>query len=190
MILYRFVLMGSRGLPESWDTQKRTVCIIFFTPRRFFDIYYKVGWTRRLWRNDFVAQWGEKRSQGIQRYRVTSLRTYSLDVIAFNQSMRTEHVVRIVDISVIGVGIETNERIEPGLICFREQIGGQKYGVLVWSKQKSDKYRAGMQFVILSPEEEAYLQEQFKQSTPCQSIRDPDKIIASLLESVKNEIKR
>ena len=137
-----------------------------------------------------MTQWGEKRSQGVQRYRVTSLRSYSLDVIAFEQTMRTEHVVRIVDISVIGVGIETNERIDPGLICFREQIGGQKYGVLVWSKPKSDRYRAGIQFVILSPEEEAYLQEQVKQSPPCKPLRDPDKIIASLLESVKNEIKR
>jgi len=104
--------------------------------------------------------------------------------------MRTEHVVRIVDISVIGVGIETNARIEPGLICFREQIGGQKYGVLVWSKLKGDRYQAGIQFVILSPEEEAYLQEQVKKSPPCHSLRDPDKIIASLLESVKNELKR
>jgi hypothetical protein len=137
-----------------------------------------------------VTQRGEKRNQGVQRYRVTSLRTYSLDIIAFDQYMRTEHVVRIVDISVIGVGIETNERIEPGLICFREQIGGQKYGVLVWSKLEGDSYRAGIQFMILSPEEEAYLQEQVKQSPPCQSLRDPDKIIASLLESVKNEIKR
>jgi hypothetical protein len=138
----------------------------------------------------FVTQWGEKRSLGVQRYRVTSLRTYSLDVIAFEQSMRTEHVVRIVDISVIGVGIETSERINPGLICFREQIGGQKYGVLIWSKLKSGKYRAGIQFVILSPEEESYLQEQVKQSPACQLLRDPDKIIATLLESVKNEIRR
>lgn len=137
-----------------------------------------------------MTQWGEKRSQGVQRYRVTSLRTYSLDLISFDQSIRTEHVVRIVDISVIGVGIETNERIEPGLICFREQIGGQKYGVIVWTKLKSDRFRAGIQFVILSPEEEAYLQEQFKQSPACQSLRDPDKIIASLLESLKNEMKR
>jgi hypothetical protein len=137
-----------------------------------------------------VTQWGEKRSHGVQRYRVTSLRTYSLDAIAFEQSMLTEHVVQIVDISVIGVGIETTDRIEPGLICFREQISGQKYGVLVWSKLKSDRYRAGIQFVILSPEEEAYLQEQVKQSPPCQTLRDPDKLIASLLESIKNEIKR
>jgi hypothetical protein len=130
--------------------------------------------------------WGEKRSQGIQRYRVTSHRTHSLDVIAFDQPTLTEHVVRIVDISVIGVGIESSDRIDPGLICFKEQVSGQKYGVLIWSKPSRDCYRAGIQFVVLSPEEEMYLQEQVKQSLPYKSLQDPDKIIASLLASVKN----
>ena len=132
-----------------------------------------------------VTLWGEKRSKGIQRYRVTSNRTYSLDVIAFDRPARMEHVVRIVDISVTGIGIESGERIDPGLICFKEQVGGQKYGVLVWSKLSSGGYRAGIQFVELSPEEEACLQKQVKQSHPSASLRDPDKIIASLLESVK-----
>ena len=137
-----------------------------------------------------MTMWGEKRSQGIQRYHFTSHRTYSLDVITFDQSTRTEHVVRIVDISVIGVGIESSDRIEPGLICFKEQVGGQKYGVLIWSKPSNDRYRAGIQFVVLPPEEEAYLQEQVKQSHPYKSLQDPDKIIASLLQSVKNEMHR
>ena len=137
-----------------------------------------------------MTTWEKKRNPGIQRYRVTSHRSYSLDVIAFDQPMLTEHVVRIVDISVIGVGIESGERIEPGLICFKEQVGGQKYGVLIWSKPGSDRYRAGIQFVVLSPEEEAYLQEQVRQSHPSMSLPDPDKIIASLLESVRNETHR
>lgn len=171
-------------------TPKKEQAVVFSSHRVGFFNIYKVAGAWRLWRNDFRDTVGKKRSPGVQRYRVASLRTYPLDVTAFDQPMRTEHVVRIVDISVIGVGIETSERIEPGLICFREQIGGQKYGVLVWSTQKSGGYRAGIQFVILSPEEEAYVQEQVKQSLPCQSLRDPDKIIASLLESVKNEIKR
>jgi len=134
----------------------------------------------------FMTMGGEKRSQGIQRYHVTSPRTYSLDVIAFDLPTRTEHIVRIVDISVIGVGIESSDRIDPGLVCFKEQIGGQKYGVLIWSKRGDDRYRAGIQFVVLSPEEDAYLQEQVKQSHPCKSLQDPDKIIASLLASFKN----
>jgi hypothetical protein len=138
----------------------------------------------------FVLMWGEKRGQGIQRYRVTSPRTYSVDVIAFDLPALKEHVFRIVDISVIGVGIESNDRIEPGLICFKEQVGGQKYGVLIWSKPTGDRYRAGIQFVVLSPEEEEYLQEQVKQSHPYQPFRDPDKIMASLLESFKKEQNR
>ena len=133
-----------------------------------------------------MITWGEKRSQGIQRYRVTSHRTYSLDVISFDLPTRTEHVVRIVDISVIGVGVESSERIDPGLICFKEQIGGQKYGVLIWRKPNSDRYRAGIQFVVLSPEEEAYLQKQVKQAPLYQTLQDPDKTIASLLDAVKN----
>lgn len=137
-----------------------------------------------------MLMWGEKRSQGIQRYCVTSPRTYSLDVIAFDQPTLTEHVVRIVDISVIGVGIESGDRIEPGLICFKEQVSGQKYGVLVWSEPSGDRHRAGIQFVVLSPEEEAYLQEQLQQSRPYQSLRDPDNIIAPLLESFKKEPNR
>ncbi len=137
-----------------------------------------------------VTLGGVKRSQGVQRYHVTSNRTYALDVIAFDQPTRTEHVVRIVDISVIGVGIESREQIEPGLICFKEQIGGQKYGVLVWSKLSSGGYRAGIKFVDLSPEQDACLQEQAIQTPPCESLRDPDKIIASLLEAIKNEKNR
>jgi hypothetical protein len=138
----------------------------------------------------FVTVPEEKRNQGIQRYLVTSHRTYSLDVIAFDQPKRTEHVVRIVDVSVVGVGIESSERIEPGLICFKEKVGGQKYGVLIWSKLSSGGYRAGIQFVVLSPEEEAYLQEQVKESPPHKSLHDPDRIIASLLKSVKNEMQK
>jgi hypothetical protein len=107
-------------------------------------------------------------------------------VIAFDQSTLIEHIVRIVDISVIGVGIESSEHIDPGLICFKEQVGGQKYGVLIWCKPGSGCYRAGIQFVVLSPEEEAHLQEQINQSRPYKSFHESDKGMASLLESIKN----
>jgi hypothetical protein len=79
----------------------------------------------------FLSEKEDIRSRGIQRNRFTSPRTYSLDVIAFAQPMRTEHVVRIVDFSVVGAGIELAERIEPGLVYFKEPVGGQKFGVLI-----------------------------------------------------------
>jgi hypothetical protein len=135
----------------------------------------------------FLSETEKKMTRGIQRYRLTSPRTYSLDVIAFAQPTRTEHIVRIVDFSVVGVGIELAERIEPGLVYFKEPVGGQKFGVLVWSNQRADRYRAGIKFVVLSSEEEAYLLEQIKQPDLDTAPRAPDKIIASLLESIQRE---
>jgi len=129
----------------------------------------------------------KKMTRGIQRYRLTSPRAYSLDVIGFAQSTRTEHLVRIVDISVVGVGIELSERIEPGLVHFKEPVGGQKFGVLVWSNQREDRYRAGIKFVVLSSEEEVHILEQVKQPDLDVAPRAPDKIIASLLESIQKE---
>ncbi len=135
----------------------------------------------------FLSETEKKMTRGIQRYRLTSPRTYSLDVIAFAQPTRTEHIVRIVDFSVVGVGIELAERIEPGLVYFKEPVGGQKFGVLVWSNQRADRYRAGIKFVVLSSEEEEYLLEQVKQPDLDMAPGAPDKIIASLLESIQRE---
>lgn len=129
----------------------------------------------------------KKMTRGIQRYRLTSPRAYSLDVIGFAQSTRAEHIVRIVDISVVGVGIELSERIEPGLVHFKEPVGGQKFGVLVWSNQRGDRYRAGIKFVVLSSEEEVHILEHVQQPDLDVAPRAPDKIIASLLESIQKE---
>ena len=129
----------------------------------------------------------DKRIRGIRRYRITSQRTFSMGVIAFAQLTRKEHVVRIVDFSVVGVGIEMTERIGPGLVYFKEPVGGQKFGVLVWSKQYGDRYRAGIKFVVVSSEEEVYLLEQVKQPHLDTVPRAPDKIITSLLKSIQRQ---
>lgn len=128
-----------------------------------------------------------KRSRGIQRYRFTSQRAFSMGVIAFAQPTRTEHVVRIVDFSVVGLGIESAERIEPGLVYFKEPVVGQKFGVLVWGKQRGNRYRAGIKFVVLSSEEEVCFLEQVKQPPLDTAPWVADKIIASLLESIQRE---
>jgi hypothetical protein len=135
-----------------------------------------------------MSEGEKKRAGGIQRYRLTSPRYYALDVISFDQPVRTEHVVRMMDFSVIGVGIESSELIVPGLVCFREPVGGQKFGVVIWSKPKGDQYLAGIRFVIVPSAEEAYIQEQVKRSHPLTALQDPDKIIALLLESIKNQM--
>ena len=147
---------GQGDYRASRAPKKRTKCIIFFTLVRFFDINEAgIGHYRRG--RIFLSEKEYKRSRGIQRYRLTSQRTFSMGVIAFAQPTRIEYVVRIVDFSVVGVGIEMAERIEPGLVYFKEPVGGQKFGVLVWSKHRGDRYRAGIKFVVLSSEQEEYL---------------------------------
>lgn len=125
--------------------------------------------------------------RGIQRHSITSPRACSLGVIAFNQLKRTDHIVQIVNLSIVGVGIESTEKIEPGLVCFKESVGGHKFGVLTWIKRSEDRYRGGINFVTLSLDKEQYIQEQIRQSRPHRSVSDPENIIASLLDSIKQD---
>jgi hypothetical protein len=111
-----------------------------------------------------------------------------MGIITFQQLEWKNHDAQIVDISIVGVGIESSQQIEPGLVWFKERIGGYKSGVLMWSKQNGPQYRAGIKFVPLSRDEEAYVQEQVKQSLPLEPVHDPARIISTLIESVKKEL--
>ena len=132
-----------------------------------------------------MTEHDENKKRGIQRHRVASRRTSAVGVIAFDRLTRTEHVVQIVNLSVVGVGIESNEPIEPGLVCFKEQVGGHKFGVVSWCRADGDRYLAGIIFTTLPLEKERYLRKQVKQSRPHKPLWDPEQIIAALLESVK-----
>lgn len=112
-------------------------------------------------------------------------RNCSLGVITFKRLEWTDHVACLVDISRSGVGIETDGRIEPGFVWFRDRVGGHKSGVLMWSKLQGQKYRAGVKFVSLSRDEEQYLQEQVAQFRPHRPLRDPETLIATIIESLK-----
>ncbi len=129
----------------------------------------------------------EKRKSGILRYYVTTHRTSSLRVVTFDGVARKQHSARIVDISIAGVGVESNELIEPGLVCFGEHVGGHKLGVVSWCKQSGDGYRAGISFVTLPYEKEQYILNEIASSRTHQPLRDPENIIAGLLKSFKRE---
>ena len=129
----------------------------------------------------------DKRTGGIRRYFIASHRTSSVYVIPFNRLSRTTHRVRIVDLSVVGVGIESKERIEPGLACFEEQVGGYKFGVITWSRPSEEGYRAGISFMTLPQEKEQYILDQVRSDRSHTSLRDPEKIIETLLQSIKRE---
>jgi hypothetical protein len=100
---------------------------------------------------------------------------------------RRDRVVRIVDSSVTGAGIESSERIDPGFIWFKERVGGHKYGVLTWSRKSGDQYRAGITFVTLSRADELYVQDQLRRSAQLDLFRDPRQVIERIIASVRKE---
>jgi hypothetical protein len=122
----------------------------------------------------------EKRMSGVQRYFIASHRTCSLRIIAFDGLISTGHVVRIVNISVIGAGIESNELMAPGLVCFDEPVGGHKFGVVTWCGKSREGYRAGINFVTLRHDQEVYVLDQIRQSSAHQPLPDPENVFISL----------
>jgi len=104
----------------------------------------------------------------------------SLEVISFNNLVRTDYLARIINRSIIGIGIETDHPIQPGVVCFKELIYGQSCGVLMWCNQIGSQYRCGIRFVSLTRVEEEYLRYQIEQVKPSKQVRDPDRIITRL----------
>lgn len=129
----------------------------------------------------------DKKNTGIQRYFITSHRTSSLQVITFDRLLPEPHAVRILNISVAGVGVESKKRIEPGLACFMEPVGGQKFGVVAWCKEFGNTYRAGINFVTLPQDKAQYILNLITERPADHALRDPEKVISKLLDSIREE---
>ena len=80
-----------------------------------------------------------------------------MGVLSFNHLEATDHVVRIVNISSHGVGVESDEQLEPGLVWFHTSVEDNRGGILLWSRKEGDRYRAGIQFLSLRAEDERLL---------------------------------
>lgn len=104
----------------------------------------------------------------------------SLSIISFHNHVRTDHVSRIVDRSIVGIGIETDHPLLPGIVWFRESVYGQKCGVLLWCHETGGRYRCGIQFVSLTRAEEEYFRFQIERVKPYTQIQDPDGILELL----------
>ncbi len=129
----------------------------------------------------------EIRIQGVKRTPVARDRDCSLGVISSRNLEWKDHQVRLVDHSVIGVGIESEKPIEPGIIWFKECIYGQKCGSLVWCKKIGPRYRAGIQFIAFSREQEELLRKQIERLKCHEPLQDPEGIISTLLADLKKE---
>jgi len=80
-----------------------------------------------------------------------------LGLLSFAHLETSDHVVSIVDISSRGVGVETDELMEPGLVWFHTSVGDHRGGILLWSRKQNDGYRAGIRFLSLTAEDERLL---------------------------------
>ncbi|HUL01245.1 MAG TPA: hypothetical protein VLX29_10390 [Nitrospirota bacterium] len=121
--------------------------------------------------------------KGVQRYAVVNPRDCSFGVITNKKLSWTEHTVQIVNVSILGIGIESDEKITPGLVWFKKRVSGYKCGVLRWFVQSDNRYRGGIEFISLSRHMEEYLQKQIKHHQPHKPISDPEQIIAELIEA-------
>lgn len=78
-------------------------------------------------------------------------------ILSFTHLDWTDHVVRVVDISSRGVGIESDGQLEQGLTWFHNSVGDYRGGILIWSGKQGERYRAGIRLLSLSEEEERSL---------------------------------
>lgn len=84
-------------------------------------------------------------------------RRCSLGLLSLTHLEMSNHVVRIVDINSGGVGVESDEQLEPGLVWFHTSVGDHRVGILLWSRKQDDQCRAGIRFLSLSAEDERLL---------------------------------
>lgn len=78
-------------------------------------------------------------------------------ILSFTHLDWTDHVVRVVDISSRGVGIESDEQLEQGLTWFHSSVGDNRGGILIWSRKQGELYRAGIRLLSLSEKDERSL---------------------------------
>jgi hypothetical protein len=127
------------------------------------------------------------RKQGVKRHTVVMDRDCRLGVISCENFVWTEHSVKIVDLSIIGIGVETERQIEPGIIWFKEPVYGQRCGFLIWSKQFGDRYRSGIQFVSLNRADEEYLHRQVSRTQSREPFQDPDQVLARMMDGFNKD---
>ena len=128
--------------------------------------------------------------KGLKRYSVTLERNCSLGVVTFKNPRAKDYLARIVNISATGIGIASEEGIEPGIIWFKESLYGKKYGVLIWCKLEGLLYRGGIQFIHLTQAEDECFESQISKQpgqAPFDAEGDMVKLIASLQERFGRE---
>ncbi len=121
------------------------------------------------------------------RYQVVQRREFPLCIIPFKSLVCTVAVAYVVDLSRYGVGIESDQQLEPGFVWFKDRIGGFKGGLLVWGKKVGTTYRAGIKFVPLSRDKELLVQDRIDAIRPLQPLHNPEVLISTILEAMAQD---
>ncbi|OGW46520.1 MAG: hypothetical protein A2078_06405 [Nitrospirae bacterium GWC2_57_9] len=118
------------------------------------------------------------------RHIVIVQRVCALGVITFKELRSSRHSGRLVNVSREGIGIESDSRIDPGFVLFRDRLCGHRAGILIWSRREGGRYRSGIRFVPLTHQEEQYLLGNPSAGDPHLPLRSPEEIMETLVQSL------
>lgn len=118
------------------------------------------------------------------RYPLAVQRECSFCVVTFKDFDWRDFSVHLKDISMQGLGVQSENAIMPGFVWFRERVGGHRGGILLWSRKIGISFRAGIQFLNLSREEEQFVQKRIASLQQHEPIKDPEAVIATIMESL------
>jgi hypothetical protein len=118
------------------------------------------------------------------RYPLAVQRDCTMCVITFKDMAWKDHIAYLKDLSMNGVGVASEKRIDPGFVWFRDRVGGHRGGVLMWSEQVGYHFRAGIQFLSFSREAEQFVEDEVGLLRAHQPLRQPEAIISTIMESL------
>lgn len=121
------------------------------------------------------------------RYPLAVQRECSLCLITFKDLSWSDHSAQLKDLSMGGVGVESERQIDRGFVWFRDRVGGCRGGVLLWSRRAGMNYRAGIQFVRLTRDQEQFVQQEVALVRSHQPLRNPAAIVATIMESMSRK---
>jgi hypothetical protein len=105
-------------------------------------------------------------------------------IITFKDLAWTDQVAHLKDISSSGVGLESVLRMDRGFVWFKDRVAGHRSGVLLWSRLVGSQYRAGVQLVPLTRDQEAFICDEVTMVRARQPLRNPEAIIATIMGSL------
>ena len=123
------------------------------------------------------------------RYPLAVQRDCTMCIITFKDLAWKDAHALLKDISTNGIGVESEKQINSGFVWFRDRIGGHRSGILMWSRQVGYSYRAGIQFIPLSREEEKFVNGQVSLLRSEQPLGDPAAIMSMIMESMERKPK-